>query len=417
MVALECSVMKACQLAHAFALLLGVAIISSFSVAAVAVPPGGLAATASDQDLILSFTTTSPAYYTVQTSSDLQQWTNSQGIAGDGTVKSLTMINALSGGRGFYRLSIQTPTRLLVPQSIAFAMLGHSCGGIQETVSAGLDVTSGYPTGVVTLSTRCGGSGRGGGYHTTTYTASVVVMWDFAGNVISAIPLTNGVVVNPTTGSDHFGDIVYNAGGVAYLVVPVPAAPTGVIAVQSGDQFQVSWMPNGANPNAVMSSTIAATPVNPTGSVLTTTVTGSATTGIIPTLRPQTTYQITVVSKTLGGSGPASTPINVTTSPATIPPSAPSGVTASWSNLDPTGVTDTFVATWQAADPGDSPVDQYLVTVTGSDGAGTFTQIVSGTMLSAFFTVDYIPSWSVTVQAHNAVGWGPVSAVLRLGGL
>jgi hypothetical protein len=59
----------------------------------------------------------------------------------------------------------------------------------------------------------------------------------------------------------------------------------------------------------------------------------------------------------------------------------------------------------------------YLVTITGSDGAGTSTQTVSGTTLTASFTVDYTPNWSVTVQAHNAFGWGPSSSVFTLGGL
>ena len=70
-----------------------------------------------------------------------------------------------------------TATQLVLPQGTAFAILGHSCGGIQEQAYAtGFDPTSGYPTGDVHLQTRCGGSGRGGGYHTTTYTAWVGVV-------------------------------------------------------------------------------------------------------------------------------------------------------------------------------------------------------------------------------------------------
>ncbi len=41
--------------------------------------------------------------------------------------------------------------------------------------------------------------------------------------------------------------------------------------------------------------------------------------------------------------------------------------------------------------PGDSPVDQYQITITGSDGAGTLTQTVDGTTLTAYFAVDYNP--------------------------
>ena len=53
---------------------------------------------------------------------------------------------------------------------------------------------------------------------------------------------------------------------------------------------------------------------------------------------------------------------------------------------------------------GDSSVDQYAVTVTGSDGAGAFTQTVDGTTLTTSFTVSATPNWSVTVRAHNSIG-------------
>jgi hypothetical protein len=236
--------------------------------------------------------------------------------------------------------------------------------------------------------------------------------------VVSATALSNAVVIDPAfTATDAYGDVIYNAGAAAHLVVPLPAAPAGVTTVQSGDQFQVSWMPKGVNPAAVAFTTVTATPVNSTASVLTTTVAGPATNGVISLLQPQTLYQITVVNTTISGSSPASTPIRVTTSPASVPPSVPTGVTAGWANLDPTGATDTLVATWQAADPGNSPIDQYLVTITGSDGAGAFAQTVSGKTLTAGFSVDYTPNWSVTVQAHNAFGWGPSSSVFTLGGL
>ncbi len=124
-----------------------------------------------------------------------------------------------------------------------------------------------------------------------------------------------------------------------------------------------------------------------------------------------------MVNTTIGGSSPASAPVGVTTVPASIPPSAPAGVTAGWTNPNPTVTTDTLVANWQAAVPGDSPIDQYQITITGSNGAGTLTQTISGTTLSANFTVDYIPNWSVRVLAHNAVGWSPSSNVFTLGGL
>ena len=387
--------------------------------AAVGLPMGGLVAARSGNDLVLTFPATSPDFYTVQTcSSLLQPWTNFQpGIEGDGTVKVVTVTNAIAVGNGFYRLLIQRPANLVVPQSAAFAILGHWCGGIREQIYVtGFDPTSGYPTGEVSLSTTCSTGGRGS--RPATFTASAAMTWDFAGNVVSSGMLSNAPTVNPTpTVTDAYGDTIYSVGPAAYLVVPVAAAPSGLTASQSGDQFQVSWTPKGVNPAAVTSSTLTATPANLTASTLTTTVAGSATSGIISSLQPQTTYQITVVNTTISGSGPASIPITVTTRAASAPPSPPAGVTAAWTNLDPTGSIDTLVVTWQAAVPGDSPIDEYRITITGSDGAGMFTQMVSGTTLTASFTVDYIPNWSVTVQAHNAIGSGPTSNAFALGGL
>ena len=392
---------------------------ATFSDVAVVLPPGGLSATQSNNDLILSFPTTPLRLCILQSSPDLQQpWTNLQpAIPGDGTTKTVTISNALSAGQGFFRLSIETPTGLTLPQGLAFAVLGHSCGGIKEqTYVTGFDPSTGYPVGEVHLSTTCSTGGRGS--RPATFTAWAAVTWDFGGNVISSGPLSNAMATNPSfIATDAYGDTIYNANSAAYLVVPVPSEPAGVRAVQSGDQFQVSWVLNGVNPAAVTLSTVTATPINSAAPVLTATVTGPAMTAEIPTLQPDTTYQITIVSMTLAGASPASTPINVTTPVASVPPSTPAAVAAHWLIADPSGTMDTLIATWQAADPGNSPVDEYRIVITGDDGAGPFTQTVSGTELTASFDVNEIPNWSVTVQAHNAAGWGPVSSVVTLGGL
>jgi len=103
-------------------------------------------------------------------------------------------------------------TSLLVSQSIAFSVLGHSCGGIQEqALATGFDATSGYPMGEVYLQTRCGGSGRGGGYHTTTYSGWVGVIWDYTGAVLAYDVITAPTSVDPTFSAfDSFGNEVYN---------------------------------------------------------------------------------------------------------------------------------------------------------------------------------------------------------------
>ena len=405
--------------APAIVLLLEAVLATSLSAAPANIPLGNLAATQSGNDLVLWFPTASPALYTVQTCPDLQQpWTNLQSATkGDGTVQMVTVTNGLSGDQRFCRLLIQYPERLLMSQTAAFAILGHSCGGIREQVYVtGFEPTNGYPIGNVYLSTTCSTGGRGSTPH--TFTAWAAVTWDFAGNTVSSTTLSNAATVNTNfLAIDAFGDTIYNIGPAAYLVVPTPAAPLEVGAFQDGDQFQVSWTLNGVNPAAVTSSILTATPLNSAAPVLITTVSGSATNGVIPTLQPQTTYQITVVNTTISGFSPFSAPVSVTTEPASIPPSAPAGVAAHWMVLDPTGTNDTLVATWLPAIPGDSPLDQYQVTIVGSEGAGTFSQTVSGTTLTAFFSIDFIPNWSVTVRAHNAFGWGPASSPITLGGL
>jgi IPT/TIG domain len=102
---------------------------------------------------------------------------------------------------------------LLLPQSTAFSMLGHSCGGIQEQAFAtGFDAVSGYPIGDVYLQTKCGGSGRGGGYHTTTYSAWAAATWDFTAAVVSSSQLSTAPTgVDPAFSAfDAQGNEVYN---------------------------------------------------------------------------------------------------------------------------------------------------------------------------------------------------------------
>ncbi len=123
--------------------------------------------------------------------------------------------------------AVAAPVALVLPQSAAFSVLGASCGGIQEkTYATGFDATSGYPTGAVYLSTRCVGSGRGGGYHTTTYTAWAGVTWDYGAAVVSYGALSPAPTVDPTLSVfDQYGNQVYNQSDNAYLVLAPAFVP------------------------------------------------------------------------------------------------------------------------------------------------------------------------------------------------
>jgi hypothetical protein len=130
------------------------------------------------------------------------------------------------------------PIPLNLPQGTAFAIVGASCGGIQETAATtGFDPVSGYPTGEVGLSTRCGGSGRGGGYHTTTYTGSANVTWDFTGTVVSYSVPASGVAVPGFSATDANGNQVYDSGSLAFLLLAsgyVPAPRVTAVSVGQG---------------------------------------------------------------------------------------------------------------------------------------------------------------------------------------
>ncbi len=324
---------------------------------------------------------------------------------------------------GFAATAEAAPTSLVLSQSAAFSILGHSCGGIQEKVYAtGWNATTGDPVGDVYMSTRCGR------YVITTYSAWASVTWGFSGSTVSYTKLSGTPTVNPTFSSyDAHGDHLYNqavagvVGGTqvytqAYLVVLVPAAPTNVTVTPSGGQYEVSWTNDRTAPPALIaSSTVTATPVGSTASVVTTTVSGNGANALIGPLQPQTAYQITVASTDPAGSSPASAPVSITTGASTIPPGAPTSVSAYWTA--PGSPNDTMVVNWRPAPPGDSPTDEYLVTVRNPDTGQTFTQTVSGSTLTATFAVSDVPDYTIQVQAHDAAGWGRLSTSYMLGGV
>lgn len=216
-----------------------------------------------------------------------------------------------------------TTTSLALSQSAAFSILGHSCGGIQEQAYATGFASSGYPTGDAYLQTRCGGSGRGGGYKVTTYSAWAAATWDWFGETRAFARLEGPAEVSPTfSAEDSYGDRVYNTGTAAYLETTAPplvapAAPTGVTAVVSAvesgeqivDRFQVRWVPASETAGLISSSTVTATPVASTAPVLTATVSGSATSALVGPLQPSTTYQITVTNTDAEGASQTSSPI------------------------------------------------------------------------------------------------------------
>lgn len=240
------------------------------------------------------------------------------------------LVGAIAGALSGFALTSTAasaaPRQLLLSQSAAFSILGRSCGGIQEQVFATGFSANGFPAGDVRLQTRCGGSGRGGGYKTTTYTAWATATWDWFAETRSSA-LLEGVSAEDSTFSaeDAHGDRVYNAGTSAYLEtgeppVQPPSPPIGVSAsvsiFEAGEaeslRMQVGWTLAAETAGLIASSTVTATPTTPGPPVLSATATGTWSSAYLAPVQPSTTYRVTVTSTDAEGTSEPSEPIDVT---------------------------------------------------------------------------------------------------------
>ena len=129
-------------------------------------------------------------------------------------IRRLSLAFAISAACvvGFVASAEAAPVSLVLSQSAAFSILGHWCGGIQEKVYAiGWHARTGDPFGDVFMSTRCAGSGRGGGGGSTTYSAWARVNWGFDGSTVSFGTLSATPKVNPAFSAyDAHGEHLYN---------------------------------------------------------------------------------------------------------------------------------------------------------------------------------------------------------------
>ncbi len=218
--------------------------------------------------------------------------------------------------------SASSPIRLYLSEGAAFSILGHSCGGIQQQVYATGFAGNGYPTGNVSMSTTCGGSGKGGGGHSTKYTGTASVVWTWFGETRSYGPLQGAL--EGVSAEDGHGDRVYNVGSAAYLEdgsppLQAPAAPTGVSAsvglYEAGEseflRMAVSWAVAPETAGLIKSSTITATPVDSTAPVLSTTVSSYWSSGFLQPVQPDTTYSVTVTNTDPEGTSLPSSPVEV----------------------------------------------------------------------------------------------------------
>jgi hypothetical protein len=234
---------------------------------------------------------------------------------------TLSIVASALACAAFASSASATPIRLVLDQGSAFAVLGHSCGGIQEKVYVRGFAANGYPQGNVEMSTRCGGSGRGGGGGTTTYTGTASVIWTWFGETRSYGTLQGPLAAEEAV--DAHGDRVYNEGTAGYLEtgnppLQPPASPTNVSAsiVLSDEppenlRMTVGWTVAPETARLLKSSTVTATPVNSSAPVLSTTVSPYFSSAVLQPVEPTTTYQVTVTNTDSEGTSAPSAPIEI----------------------------------------------------------------------------------------------------------
>ncbi len=89
------------------------------------------------------------------------------------------------------------------------ALLGVSCGGVHTaSYVTGFDV-NGNITGEVYAWTRCGASGRGGGYHSHVYERWTSITWGIDAGWYALATVYDGNVPDPTwVETDAFGHTI-----------------------------------------------------------------------------------------------------------------------------------------------------------------------------------------------------------------
>ena len=292
-------------------------------------------------------------------------------------------------------------------------------------------LTVAFSTGTITVSPtpvpgwsctylQYGHSGRGGGTTTvgescsTTLAAPLAPGQSTSVRMTMAFPRAETIGVTFSTAPDpataQLNLVPHSVSRTITVVIPpVPAAPTAVSAVQSGDWLNVGWTPDPATQNYLTSSTITATPTGgSTAPVLTQVVVGLPRHGVVFGVTASTNYSITVVSHDFSGSSQPSAPFALTTAPPKYVPGAPP-IYYVW--IAGGGLAVRMFA----PSPGNSAIDQYEVLATGDAGSvassipGGYPGL-PGSNVYGYTTLDPTMTWSLKARAHNAAGWGAWSA-------
>jgi len=206
-----------------------------------------------------------------------------------------------------------------------------------------------------------------------------------------------------------YGTGSYSSVSNSALVATVPGAPTiSYVSPYGNGSAEVAWSAPASNGGAsVASYTIQySTSATFASSVTTVSPTVSSSPTVVAGLTNATPYYFRVAATNCSGTGSYSS-ISSSVTTYTVP-SAPAAPT--YSSGQNSSTTDTF--TWVAPASNGSPIDKYRWQVWRSNGTGWDTlNLTETTGLSASIVTAYSATrYAVRVEAHNAAGWGAVSA-------
>ena len=91
---------------------------------------------------------------------------------------------------------VQAQTVTALPKPSVLSIVGHQCG-YSPVTSTATGFNGAYVTTYNTATTRCGGSGRGGGYHVTVYSGCATATYTLTGKLVSVAIGCSSVAPDP----------------------------------------------------------------------------------------------------------------------------------------------------------------------------------------------------------------------------
>jgi len=196
-------------------------------------------------------------------------------------------------------------------------------------------------------------------------------------------------------------------GDVASDQAPPPPTITGV--AEQNTYLSVAWIPPSlpTGVSAVTGYRVEAWRTPTGGLVSATEITASSNSADVKNLVNGTSYWLVVYAKNASGFGEPSDVWGPAV-PQDTPPEMPLNLTLA---AGPVNVPGTLDAAWNVpANDGGPDIDKYRLTVTPTSGGGSPLTFELGNVLAYQIPgLDPGRQYSVTVAAHNSLGWGPES--------